>query len=485
MADRQPEKVPVTAAQLGSLPARLIALVDYDPSLALSVLAVLEEEGVAGTEFIRAERARLNLARGDSSALVELGMSGAELTPKHAIDLLVQAFSGASMPEAVTRRAVLFAHPLTPAMQGKLISTLRTTQDKVVAVEVFEQVSKASEEIPNADRRAWVVIGVELIGRIGTTAGEIRQRKLLTLSVLRATVTLSREQLGSALDQAFRLGAVRSYDVATDAIIAAAAAEELAVCLPIVQRAESRADLEASALIVELIKAPHRGAYVRALCKQYGDQHVPTLKVVKSLLAGLEPLAALHEAAPSTQAASHDEALLRRWARSFPLLAPSYLAIADRIGKARAPYTERHKREHAESEQTALAQRFVKEHIVANGKIILLVGGSYAKGIIDAFNEFHPPVPTWGDWIMKERLQPLKSGEVDEAVASPNCAGVVIILKPAGHMITEQAKTAAQRHKKPFVSINNSSKSALRDGLRSLLVNMARMVEQDNRKVRQ
>ena len=86
---------------------------------------------------------------------------------------------------------------------------------------------------------------------------------------------------------------------------------------------------------------------------------------------------------------------------------------------------------------------------------------------------------------MKERLQPLKSGEVDEAVASPNCAGVVIILKPAGHMITEQAKTAAQRHKKPFVSINNSSKSALRDGLRSLLVNMARMVEQDNLNVRQ
>jgi hypothetical protein len=54
---------------------------------------------------------------------------------------------------------------------------------------------------------------------------------------------------------------------------------------------------------------------------------------------------------------------------------------------------------------------------------------------------------------------------------------VVIIVKPAGHMIVEQAKTAVQRHGKPSVTINNSSKSALRDGLRSLLVSMARAVE--------
>jgi hypothetical protein len=101
------------------------------------------------------------------------------------------------------------------------------------------------------------------------------------------------------------------------------------------------------------------------------------------------------------------------------------------------------------------------------------VGGSFTKDLINAFNEFHPPVPTWGDWIVKDYSQPLKTGEVDDRVASPKCAGVVIIVKPAGHMIVEQAKTAVQRHGKPSVVINNSSKSALRDGLRSLLVRMA------------
>jgi hypothetical protein len=56
---------------------------------------------------------------------------------------------------------------------------------------------------------------------------------------------------------------------------------------------------------------------------------------------------------------------------------------------------------------------------------------------------------------------------------------VVIIAKPAGHMIVEQAKTAVQRHGKPSVLITNSSKSALRDGLRSLLVRMAREISEN------
>jgi hypothetical protein len=91
---------------------------------------------------------------------------------------------------------------------------------------------------------------------------------------------------------------------------------------------------------------------------------------------------------------------------------------------------------------------------------------------VAAFNELHPADPVWGDWIFKERSQPIKSGEVDEAIASLRCVGVVIVAKPAGHTIVNQAKDAVKRHGKPHVTIHNSSKNALRNGLVELLLNL-------------
>ena len=478
MANRQPDNGPNTPAQWGDVPARLIALLEHDPGLALSVLAVLEEAGIANGEFVQTQRARLSLARGDRGALIEHSASGANLTPQQAIDLLAEALSGAQVPEAAIANAATLLSPLSQRAKGQLIAAIRASQDRGASVGAYEVICKVGERIPQGEHQVLIDLGLEIITRVSAAAGEINQRKALTLRAIRAAVAITPSATGRVLDEALKLGVVRSYDIVHDKTISAAAVIHETAAKSIVTRADSNADLEAATLLVEkFVDEKRRGEYLRAVCKRYGDDHEPTLKAAESVVARLSALVVLHEAAPSTQAASHDEALLRRWARRFPSLQRDFDAYAEQIASARAPHTQRFKEANMQSQQTAIAKRFVKERIVPMEQIILLVGGSYAKGIIDAFNEFHPPTPTWGDWIIKERSQPLKNGEIDEKIASPNCAGVVIILKPAGHMIVEQAKTAVQRHGKPSVTINNSSKSALRDGLRSLLVSMARASE--------
>jgi hypothetical protein len=339
-------------------------------------------------------------------------------------------------------------------------------------------ICEVGERIPHAEHQVVIDLGVEIIARIAAAAGEIGQRKALTLRAMRAAVAIQPSATGRVLDDALKLGVVRSYDLVHDKTISAVAVMHPAAAKSIAARSESSADLEAATLFVEkFTDDSRRGEYLRAVCKRYGDDHEPTLKAAESIVASLNALVTLHEAAPSAPAASHDEALLRRWAKSHPSLSVQILKHADQIGAARAPHTEQFRQQRIESERTSIAKRFAKEVIVANKQIILLVGGSFTEGVVDAFNEFHPANPQWGEWILKERAQPLKHGEVDEAIGSPRCAGVVIILKPAGHMIVEQARDAAKRHKKPSISINNSSKTALRDGLRALLVAMARAAD--------
>jgi hypothetical protein len=478
MAHRQPDTSPNTPAPKVDVPTRLIELLEHDPGLALSVLAVLEEAELADGEFVRAQRARLSLARGDRGALIEHGASGAELTPQQAIDLLAEALSGAQLPEAAITNAATLLSPLSQRAKGQLIAAVRASQDRGASVGAYEVICKVGERIPQGEHQVLIDLGLEIITRVSAAAGEINQRKALTLRAIRAAVAIQPSATGRVLDDALKLGVVRSYDLVHDKTISTVAVMHPAAAKSIAARSESSADLEAATLFVEKFNDDsRRGEYLRAVCKRYGDDHEPTLKAAESIVASLNALVTLHEAAPSAPAASHDEALLRRWAKSHPSLSVQILKHADQIGAARAPHTEQFRQQRIESERTSIAKRFAKEVIVANKQIILLVGGSFTEGVVDAFNEFHPANPQWGEWILKERAQPLKHGEVDEAIGSPRCAGVVIILKPAGHMIVEQARDAAKRHKKPSISINNSSKTALRDGLRALLVAMARAAD--------
>ena len=473
MANRQPDNGPNTPAQWGDVPARLIALLEHDPGLALSVLAVLEEAGIANGEFVQTQRARLSLARGDRGALIEHSASGANLTPQQAIDLLAEALSGAQVPEAAIANAATLLSPLSQRAKGQLIAAIRASQDRARSVSTLESLCVAAQAATADARQSIIDIGIELIGKIASTAGEQTTRKNLTLRTMRACITLQPTAIGRLVEAALAREVIYTYDLVHDQAISQLAITDEVSLRQLANRAESGADLTAASSLVGRVEDEKlQGQYLRSLLKQFGDQRTPSTEAVKDVLPGLDALVRLHEAAPEKPAASHDEAVLRRWASLQPAHATTLIAAAEKIGAARAPHTERFKQERVVSARLGIAKQYVKESIVANHKLVILVGGTYSHDVVAAFNELHPADPVWGDWIFKERSQPIKSGEVDEAIGSLRCVGVVIVAKPAGHTIVNQAKDAVKRHGKPHVTIHNSSKNALRNGLIELLLNL-------------
>jgi hypothetical protein len=290
---------------------------------------------------------------------------------------------------------------------------------------------------------------------------------------MRACIALQPTAIGRLVEAALAREVIYTYDLVHDQAISQLAVADEVSLRQLVNRAESSADLTAASSLVGRVKDEKlQGQYLRLLLKQFGDQRTPSAEAATSVLPGLDALVRLHEAAPEKPAASHDEAVLRRWASLQPAHATTLIAAAEKIGAARAPHTERFKQERVVSARLGIAKQYVKESIVANHKLVILVGGTYSHDVVAAFNELHPADPVWGDWIFKERSQPIKSGEVDEAIASLRCVGVVIVAKPAGHTIVNQAKDAVKRHGKPHVTIHNSSKNALRNGLVELLLNL-------------
>jgi len=190
MANHQPDNGPNTPAQWGDVPARLIALLEHDPNLALGVLAVLEEAGIANGEFVRTQRARLSLARGDRGALIEHGASGAELTTQQATDLLAEALSGAQIPEAAIVNAATLLSPLSQRAKGQLIAAIRASQDRARSVSTLESLCVAAQAATADARQSIIDIGIELIGKIASTAGEQTTRKNWTLRTMRACIAL-------------------------------------------------------------------------------------------------------------------------------------------------------------------------------------------------------------------------------------------------------------------------------------------------------
>jgi hypothetical protein len=175
MAHRQPDTSPNTPAPKVDVSARLIALLEHDPGLALSVLAVLEEAELADREFVRTQRARLSLARGDRGALIEHGASGAELTTQQAADLLGEALAGTPVPSKAIGNAVGRAFPLSQRAKGQLISAIRATQDRGASVSAYEAVCAAGGQNPSNDHMVIVDLGIELVARIAATTGELCQ----------------------------------------------------------------------------------------------------------------------------------------------------------------------------------------------------------------------------------------------------------------------------------------------------------------------
>ena len=462
-----------TSSQNDEVTKALIVLVEHDPVLASQILRILSDHGIASAELVRSEQSRIALAHGDKRALIQHGESGGTVTARQGIALLVEGLAGTSVSNEVVLRATTAALPMIAKEQGKLISALRSSQDRATSISTLERIGLAAHSAPEDAQRSIVNLGIELIGRIASTAGEQTTRKNWTLRTMRSCIALQPSSIGRVTEAALAREVIYTYDLVHDQAISQLAVVDEVSLRQLVSRSESSADLTAaSSLVGRVDEEKLRGQYLRLLLKQFGDQRTPSTEAAKSVLPGLNALVRLHVLGPDKPAASHDEAVLRRWASFQPAHATSFIAAADKIWAARAPHTERFKQERIASARLSIAKQYVKESIIANHKLVILVGGTYSHDVVAAFNELHPADPVWGDWIFKERSQPIKSGEVDEAIGSRRCVGVVIVAKPAGHTIVNQAKDAVRRHSKPHVTIHNSSKNALRNGLVELLLNL-------------
>ena len=335
----------------------LVALVEHDPTVASQMLRILSDRGVASAELVRSEQARIALAHGDKTALIQHGESGEIVTPKQGIALLVEGLSGASVSNEVLQRATTAALPILAKEHGKLISALRASQDRAIAVSTLERMGLAAQSAPADAQHSIINLGIELIGKIASTAGEQTTRKSWTLRTMRTCIALQPSSIGRVIEAARAREVIYTYDLVHDQAISELAVADEASLRQLANRAESGADLTAaSSLVGRIADEKLRGQYLRWLLKRYGVEHEPTTDAVQSVALGLGSLVQLHGTAPSTPAASHDEALLRRWAKKHSGFAAQLLKHADQIGAARAPHTEQFRQQRIESERTAIAK---------------------------------------------------------------------------------------------------------------------------------
>ena len=447
----------------------LVALVEHDPNVASQMLRILSDHGVASAELVRSEQARIALAHGDKTALVQHGESGETLTPKQGIALLVEGLGGTSISNEVLQRATTAALPVLAKEHGKLISALRASQDRAIAVSTLERMGLAAQAAPADAQHSIVNLGIELIGKIASTAGEQTTRKNWTLRTMRACISLQPTAIGRLVEAALAREVMYTYDLVHDQAISQLAAADEASLRQLANRAESGADLTAASSLVGRVEDEKlQGQYLRSLLKQFGDQRTPSTEAVTDVLPGLDALVRLHEAAPEKPAASHDEALLGRWAALYPNV-QALQDAATRIGVARSAHKPATQATAREAERLAAAIKFIKEVVIPNDYRIVAVGGERTRAAAEAFDEFGESPPQWGDWMTKEKQAPLSGYKIPEQISSPKCVGVLIITNPASHAMTNQAKEAAEKAGRPFVWIEYATKKKIREGIKSLV----------------
>ena len=447
----------------------LVALVEHDPTLASQMLRILSDRGVASADLVRSEQARIALAHGDKIALVQHGESGETVTPKQGIALLVEGLSGASVSNEVLQRATTAALPILAKEHGKLISALRASQDRATSVATLERMGLASQAAPTDAQHSIVNLGIELIGKIASTAGEQTTRKNWTLRTMRACIALQPSAIGRVLEAALAREVIYTYDLVHDQAISQLAIADEVSLRQLVSRAESNADLTAASSLVGRVEDEKlRGQYLRLLFKQLGDQRTPSAEAPTSVLPGLDALVRLHEAAPEKPAASHDEALLGRWAALYPNV-QALQDAATRVGVTRSAHKPATQATVREAQRLTAAIKFIKEVVIPNDFRIVAVGGEGTQAATEAFNEFGKRPPPWGDWITKEKQAPLSAYKIPEQISSPKCVGVLIITNPASHAMTNQAKEAAEKAGRPIVWIEYATKKKIREGIKSLV----------------
>ncbi len=447
----------------------LVALVEHDPTLASQMLRILSDRGVASADLVRSEQARIALAHGDTIALIQHGESGGPVTAEQGIALLVEGLSGTSVSNEVLQRATTAALPALAKEHGRLISALRASQDRATSVSTLERMGLAAQGAPTEAQHSIVNLGIELINKIASSAGEQTTRKNWTLRTMRACGTLQPTAVGRLVEAALTREVIYTYDLVHDQAISQLAVADEDSLRQLVNRAESSADLAAASSLVRHIEDESlRGRYLRLLFKQFGDQRTPSVEAAQSVLPGLDALVCLHEAAPEKPAASHDEALLGRWAALYPNL-HALLNAKQRIGVARSSHTPTAQATAREAQRLAAAIKFIKEVVIPNDYRIVAVGGEKTRAAAEAFDEFGESPPQWGEWLTKEKQVPLSAYKIPEQIASPKCVGVLVITNPASHAMTNQAKEAAEKSGRPLVWIEYATKKKIREGMKLLV----------------
>ena len=436
-----------------------------DPQLPLA--RTLHERGLLSDADFRVLESEVRRAQGNLDALIEHADGGGELDSAQAAAIFSAAIGAGPRSSLSLNRSIgMVARSLAENLDIVLRAIEQSTDPDQLAVAIGALLKSSA---PESDSATVGQIASTALRKLATTAGDLSGRKRRALQVLESVWTLEPPHFQSILDDALKLGPLRSFDIATHSMLGDVIRKSPGCCLVMVKRADSETDLHAVTELLGRVRSPRvPGDVIHQLLKRYGEAIKPTSAAAEALAGALAPLVAMHEQSPSSGAASHDAAALKRWSNQFPHL-QDLASAAQQIEAARAIHKPTVQAEIREQQRMERAIRFIKDVVIPNGGLIIAVGGKKSPAAHEAFDEFGKSPPNWGEWATKEYFQALNNYQIKDLIESPKCMGVLVITKPASHALTNQAKDAAMRANRPIVWIEEATKKKIREGMKTLV----------------
>ena len=436
-----------------------------DPQLPLA--RTLHERGLLSDADFRVLESEVRRAQGNLDALIEHADGGGELDSAQAAAIFSAAIGAGPRSSLSLNMSIgMVARSLAENLDIVLRAIEQSTDPDQLAVAIGALLKSSA---PESDSATVGQVASTALRKLATTAGDLSGRKRRALQVLESVWTLEPPHFQSILDDALKLGPLRSFDIATHSMLGDVIRKSPGCCLVMVKRANSETDLHAVTELLGRVRSPRvPGDVIHQLLKRYGEAIKPTSAAAEALAGALAPLVAMHEQSPSSGAASHDAAALKRWSNQFPHL-QDLASAAQQIEAARAIHKPTVQAEIREQQRMERAIRFIKDVVIPNGGLIIAVGGKKSPAAHEAFDEFGKSPPNWGEWVTKEYFQALNNYQIKDLIESPKCMGVLVITKPASHALTNQAKDAAMRANRPIVWIEEATKKKIREGMKTLV----------------
>ena len=409
-------------------------------------------------------------AQGDADALIAHADLGGALDSTEAVIIVATALrGGVSTSSSFQRSLNTIASTISEHIDALSRAIEQATDPDQLETGAFALLKHCDSK---PDQSVLKQVAIMALRKLATFSGDISVRKRRAATVLTSVLSVDAATFEIVLDEALKIGPLRSYDIAKHPQLKSAC-EQCAGCHEIViKRSESEADLNAVTEILNQVDAAtFNPVVVHQILKRYSEAIVPTLGAAQAVSRVLEALIGMHEKNSASGAASHDAAALHRWSKRYPQLI-ELSSAAQRIDTARSAHKPAVQSEAKERARTENAIRYIHDQVLANEKLIVAVGGKKTPAALEAFDEFGKAPPHWGEWVTKEYHQTLNSFQVREQIESPRCIGVIVITKPASHALTNQAKEAATRAGRPIVWIEEATKKKIREGVKTLVERM-------------